>query len=116
MSRSFIIPIKCVPWNQVATKSYWVYSKIGNDMKLATLYALKASKLPVVSHYPVTMHYHIKWKQKRRHDLDSLFLKHANDQIVASGILIDDSLEYVSKVIYTGETGADRDEIIVTIE
>jgi len=109
------IPLKPISWNKIATKSYWVYSNLSNEWKKATMSALtkvKKEKFTV----PVSIHMHARWKMKKVHDIDDLFGKAIVDQLVTDGILKDDSLEYVKSVTYTGETGADKDEIIVEIK
>lgn len=51
-----------------------------------------------------------------RHDIDSLFsAKPVMDVLVTRKIIPDDNLSYVSQVTFTGEIGADRDELVVTI-
>ena len=65
--------------------------------------------------FPVKIHVHARWKEKRKHDIDSLLFKPILDQIVSSGILPDDSLEYVESVTFSGETGTGKDEMIVFI-
>ena len=108
------IPYKPISWNVLARQNHWKYTKMFNEMKQMTWYAIRAGKKEVFTS-PVHIYVHARWKQKRRHDIDSLCFKPILDQIVADGILKDDSIEYVKSVTYTGETGADKDEIIVTI-
>jgi len=109
------IPYKAISWNVLARQNHWKYTRIFNEMKQSTWYAIRAGKKEVFTE-PVEIHFHARWKQKRRHDVDSLVLKPVLDQIVTDGILKDDSIEYVRSVTYTGETGADKDEIVIEIK
>lgn len=109
-----VIPIKPISWNAIACKHFRVYSKIMNSWRWFTLEALSKVKKEKFT-YPVSIHFHAKWKMKKVHDIDDLYGKAVVDQLVASGFLVDDSLEYVRSVTYTGEIGADKDEMIVTI-
>lgn len=112
------IPIKCVSYNQLLRKNHWKVSALANSFKEATLEAIQKAKFAPVSHssYPVAISFHASWKQARRHDIDSLYAaKPIIDQLVTSKILVDDSLKYVKSVTYTGEIGAERDEIRIKI-
>lgn len=61
---------------------------------------------------PVDIHVHS--KRKRLADADGLSAKWVIDAIVKSGILRDDSPEYVKTVTYSQEKGS-PEEVLVTI-
>jgi len=108
------IELKPISWNVLARKNHWKYPEIFNDWKTMVSYAIYATKKTKFKN-PVNIAIHAKWKEKRRHDIDSLMIKPVIDQLVTEGILMDDSLEYVQSVTFTGEIGAKVDELIVTI-
>ncbi len=116
MERTLIIDIKALSWNALARKNHWIFTKIANEFKLATVIALRKAKFEPICHdeYPLAISFHSRWKQRRRHDIDSCYAKAVIDQLTLSKIIVDDSLEYIKQVTFTGETGAERDEIILT--
>ena len=111
-----IIPCKIIPWNQLIGKHWSVVKRVKDELAKATLAELIKNKIKPHKTFPCTVHFHIRWKEKRRHDIDSVCVKHALDQIIRMEIVPDDSLEYIERVIYTGETGCERDEVEITIE
>ncbi len=65
---------------------------------------------------PVELCIHARWKENRRHDIDSLYAKAIIDQMVVDKIIPDDNLNIVQRVSFTGETGQDTDEVCVLIK
>jgi hypothetical protein len=116
MIQKFEIPLKCISWNKIAAKNRWTYMKIKDEWQQATFYAIKQAKLTPVTIFPIKLMFRAMWKQKRVHDVDSLYAKATVDTLVFAKIIPDDSLQYLSIVTFTGETGADRDGLIVTID
>lgn len=111
----FKIHKKPISWNLLARKSHWTYKKIADEWKEATFYAIKSQHIQPIRTFPVTITIVARWKFKKRHDIDALFAKSVLDTLVTSGVLPDDSLEYVSSVSYEGETGAKEDSMEITI-
>lgn len=112
----FAIACKAVPLNQLLNKHWTVVKKAKDELAQATWISLLQGKFKPLTVFPVTLCLHLKWKQRRRHDLDAVLTKQILDQMVRQGLLPDDNLKYVGEVRITGETGADRDEIIVEIK
>lgn len=110
------LKLKPISWNVLSRKHYRAYMRVFWDWKMATNVAIRESSATkkVVS-FPVDILVHARWRQKRRHDIDSLVVKPIIDQIVSSGILPDDSIKFVRSVSFTGETGAEWDEMIIKI-
>lgn len=113
--QTFVIHAKAISWNSVACKHWRVYSKLANEWKMITLAALNKAKVKPCTVFPIEISVHCKWKSKKIHDIDSLFTKSIVDQLKASKIIPDDSLEYVDKISFGGEVGAKSDEIIVVL-
>lgn len=115
--RILVINIKPLSWNALARKNHWIFTKIANEFKLATWQAIKESKFKPLrcDEYPLAISFHSRWKYRKRHDIDSSYGKAIFDQLTISKIIVDDSLEYIKSVTFTGETGADKDEIILTM-
>lgn len=111
----FTIPLKPITWNALVGRNRWTYKKIKDLWQANTRYAILEAKMAPVNGFKVEIGIHAHWKQKRRHDIDDLYGKGILDQLVYSGILEDDSLEYVTKVTYTGKTGCKKDEMVVTL-
>lgn len=110
----FIIPLKPISWNVLARKNHWLYTKVFNEWKQATWAAVKEAKLEKCRFStPALIVIICRWKQRRRHDIDSIVAKPVIDALVGMGILEDDSLEYVFEVRYEGQTGAKADEMEV---
>lgn len=113
------IPLKPISWNVLARKHYWEYVRTFDEWKRAVRASAGAMRdgaeeRPLI--FPVKVTFHCRWKQKRRHDVDSVVAKPVLDELVAMGILPDDSLAYVREASFTGEVGADADEMVVTVE
>lgn len=111
---TFTIQTKAIPWNQLVRKNHWTVSRIFNELREATHYA-SLSIPPMLG--PLELSFHFKWKEQRRHDLDSVCVKPIIDQLVDDGLIIgDDDLTHVIKVSFTGEVGAAKDEIVVSLK
>lgn len=65
---------------------------------------------------PVKVTVHCSWEWNRRHDIDSVLVKPVLDALVESGYLVDDNLNYVRSVTFTGETGAESDGMVLSFE
>lgn len=116
MLQSFTIPAITVSWNILARQNRWKYKTINDEWHKLAAYAILRARIKPVTAFPVHVHFHARWKKKMRHDIDSLFsAKPVMDVLVTRKIIPDDNLSYVSQVTFTGEIGADRDELVVTI-
>ena len=113
---TFAIDIKVLSWNSIACKHWRVYKAAADEAKQVTMIAIRNAKLKPIKEFPVSIHFHAKWKNSNKRDVDALYCKAVLDQLVNDKILPDDSLPFISKVIYTGEIKAEKDELIVTIE
>lgn len=113
--QSFTIQKNTLSWNSLIRKNHWTCTKIVNEWKEATAYALLEAKIEPVRSFPISLAFDIKWKKKIRRDVDSVFLKAIVDTLVSRKIIPDDSVKYVYYVTVKGEIGAERDELIVTI-
>lgn len=113
---TFAIDIKVLSWNSIACKHWLVYKAAADEAKQVTMIAIRNAKLKPIKEFPVSIHFHAKWKNSNKRDVDALYCKAILDQLVTSGILPDDSLEYVKQVTYSGEIKSDKDELIVTVE
>ncbi len=111
-----VIPLKPKSWNALARKHYRTVMAFSREWHDAVLFqVLKGSVFPV-SAYPVELHIEAHWKLRRRHDIDSLCVKFAVDALVEYGILADDDLAHISKVVFTGKTGQPEDELVIEIK
>lgn len=112
----FTIPLKPITWNTIAAKNRWTYKKIKDQWQAQTLYAIREAQIKPIRGSKVEIGIHARWKQRRLHDACDLYAKAIIDQLVYSGILEDDSLEYVERVTFSGTIGQPRDEMVVTIK
>lgn len=115
MLQTFTISAKALSWNKLCTAHWRVYSRLANEWKYLALEAIQKAKIKPCTVFPIEVSIHCKWKAKRVHDIDSLYCKAICDQLVASKIIPDDSLEYIDRVAFSGETGCKKDEVIVTL-
>lgn len=115
---SFTIPLKPVSWNALVRKHYRTVTKLADEWKVATLYAVKEAKIkPFPSDaLPIHISFTASWKGKRRHDIDSLYVKAVVDQLVAMRILPDDNCSIVRSVMVTGRNGQKADSLLVEIQ
>ena len=113
---TFDINLKVLSLNNLLRKNKWTCKRATDEAKEAAFYAIKQAKLKPIKQFPVVITFHAVWKNKIRRDVDDLFTKPIVDQLVRSGILPDDSLAYVSKVVFTGEIGMKRDHLVVHID
>lgn len=112
---TFVVPLKVKSWNSIACKHFRVYKAAADEAKAATRLAVLENALKPVTEFPVAVWFHARWTGNRRRDIDALYCKAVLDQLVKEGILPDDSLKYVNCAVYTGETKAGRDELVVKI-
>lgn len=110
----FIVDIKLKSWNEIACKHWRVYKAAADEAKQATWVALNNYGIKPCTG-PVELHVHAKWRGNRRRDIDAVYAKGIVDQMVTDKILPDDNLNIVTSVLYTGETGANKNEVIVTL-
>ena len=113
--QTFTIKEKLPSWNTIAGGGKWAYKKAKDTWQGFTYESALEAKLKPITEYPVDVSVHAKWKHNRCHDIDSCYVKPIFDQLVYMGILKDDSLEYVDRVTYSGEIGADEDCVIITL-
>ena len=113
--QTFIIEDKIESWNALIGKHFRSVDKIKSYWKMLTIGALNKYKILPVREFPCEVSIHCKFKHKTKRDIDSLYVKSIIDQIVSSKILPDDNLEFIDKVSFSGETGAKKDQVIVTI-
>ncbi|MFA6018494.1 MAG: RusA family crossover junction endodeoxyribonuclease [Patescibacteria group bacterium] len=111
----FVIPLKPESWNNIVGKNRWVYQKIKDTWERETFYAIKAARLKP-QNGPCRVIFTARYKERRRHDLDNIFVKKTMDCMVKQGIFPDDNLTIVMEVIFHGQVGCERDELIVEIE
>lgn len=115
MFQSFTIRAKAISWNKLCTAHWRVYSRTANEWKYLTIEAIQKAKIAPCTVFPIEVSIHCKWKAKRVHDIDSVYIKFLCDQLKASKIIPDDSLEYIDRVAFSGETGCKKDEVIITL-
>lgn len=85
-----------------------------DEMGILAFFAIKEAGIrPYMS--PIEIEVHAKKRHKRKFDLDNLYFKAVQDQLVELGIVKDDTLDHITKISYTGEVGADRDGLLVTL-
>lgn len=111
-----IVPLKPYSWNVLVRKHYRVVQKFKDEWHDAILGLIRAKGLPRLLSYPVTIYVEAHWKFKKRHDIDSLCTKFAIDALVKGGVLDDDDLTHVDKVVFTGKTGQLEDQLIIEIK
>ena len=112
----FAIDLKVMSLNTIARQNRWVYKAAADEVKIATKAAINKYKLKPITVFPVVVHFHACWKLKKDRDIDALFCKPVLDTMKKAGIIPDDSMKYVSRASYTGETGTKHDRLIVSIE
>jgi len=115
MRQEIIIPLKPISYNSLIRKNHWAITKIADEWKEAVFFKCKAMGLKPVITYPAQLSIVANWKSRRRHDIDSLYVKAAIDALVLAGILEDDDLFHVNSVSTTGNTGMEKDELILTV-
>ena len=113
--QTFVIEDKIESWNALVGKHFRKVITIKNYWKVLTIKALNEYKIVPVTSFPCEVSIHCKFKYKIDRDIDSVYFKSCLDQMVKSGIFPDDSLKYIDRVAYSGEIGAKKDQIIVTI-
>jgi Holliday junction resolvase RusA-like endonuclease len=111
-----VIPLKPQSWNVLVRKHYRVVQNFKDQWHQNVQYQVLKNKIKPVTQYPVTLFIEAHWMQKRRHDIDALCTKFAVDALVNLGILVDDDITHVNKVVFTGMTGCETDELVITIK
>ncbi len=110
------IPVKPISWNVLARKNHWLYTKVFDEWKRATWAAVEEGRLRGIRFKgPVVISVECHWVQHRRHDVDSVVAKPVIDALVDMRVIPDDSLEFVREVRYSGQVGAGKDEMTVTV-
>lgn len=111
-----VVPLKPESWNVLVRKNHWIVTAFKDEWHEAVNWEIKRQNIKPVTEYPVTLHVEAHWKHKRRHDIDSLCTKFAIDALVKAGILVDDDLTHVERVIFTGKTGQTLDQLVIEIK
>lgn len=112
---TIIIQAKIPSWNALARKHYRVVMAIYKTLSEATGWATISQKVKPIKEYPVELEFHAKWKKNYRRDIDQLCVKPITDTLVATGILKDDDISHVARCVFTGEIGAEEDELRICI-
>lgn len=113
--QTLIVGKKPESWNVLVRKHFRVVTKFKKEWEEAVMSAVWRQRLRPVLRYPVLIIIEAKWRYKLRHDIDALATKAAVDALVSAGIMKDDSLAYLRWFLTTGEIGAEKDELLITI-
>lgn len=121
LSQPFLrLELKCKPvsWNSIVSSHWRKYKQLKDEMVLFTSEALhralKDKKLePIV--YPVDIVVHAKWKGRRVHDIENIFVKPVNDFLIMRGILEGDDIRFVKSMTFSGKIDAKEDGLIFEI-
>lgn len=86
--------------NDKAGKHWTQNARTAKEWRTLACYTAKASKARVINSMAL-LHFHISYGDNRRHDVDNTLasMKHVIDGIVDSGLLEDDSMDYVIPII-----------------
>jgi|CXWK01.1.fsa_nt_gi hypothetical protein len=114
-SQTLILPAKADSWNVLVGKHFRSVVKIKDYWKMLTIQAIQKYNIKPVTSFPCQIEVQCRFKFKKQRDVDSIYFKACQDQLVTSKILPDDCLQYVDKVTYSGMIGAENDEIIITL-
>ena len=71
------IDYKPVSWNTLISNNHWHKSKVFNEMREATKYAVLSQKIKPITEFPVKVIVTAFWKHKHRHDAEILELRAA---------------------------------------
>lgn len=112
--QEFFLETKPVSWNQIATSHWRKYKKYKDELAEHTFYTIKKQGIESCV-FPVEILVEVSWKDKRKRDVDNIFIKPILDTLVRENILKDDNCEYVRSVYYTGKIGEEREGIRVIL-
>jgi len=113
--QTFTINQKPGSLNNIFRKHFRKVMAVAEEWHADTIAALRKEKIRPVKKYPVMISFYGTWKGKARRDADNILVKFCMDQMVKSGILLDDDLDHVSFVTLSGETNGTQEKLEISI-